>query len=304
MDEKGDRVVDECEFYLEDLKSKFSKINPDEYYLAYSGGRDSHFLLWFIREYLHETRIPAVYSNTGMDIPEIRERARANADVVLKPSMHPFKVKEKYGIPLASKRQDDYIYRYQQLVRRGVSEADMPYTMHLKIIRDADWKKKDGSVYTHLPGMVNLKVCEALRSGTLHKVSNKCCEYSKKRSGDIWSKANHRKPIIGIMGEESEARKKMSIKGCFSKKGTFYPIHDLTEELEEKIEKQYDIPVPTIYNVVKQTGCAGCPYGLHNRNSFNYEMNVLPESQRAFTTEYFKESYEFRGYQFEPLLFT
>lgn len=74
--------MNEVEFYLEDLKSKFAKINPEEYYLAYSGGLDSHFLLWFIREYLHETRIPAVFSNTGMELPEIRDRALANADIV------------------------------------------------------------------------------------------------------------------------------------------------------------------------------------------------------------------------------
>lgn len=296
--------MDECEFYLEDLKSKFAKINPDEYYLAYSGGRDSHFLLWFVREYLHETRIPAVYNNTGMDIPEIRERARANADVVLKPSMHPFEAKEKYGIPLNSKRQDYYTSRYQLFVERGIAEKDMPHYMHTSVIRDEFFTDSKGEIIRSPVGAVNRKTYEALKNGTLHKVSNKCCEYSKKRPSTIWAKANHRKPIIGIMREESEARKRMSIQGCFTKKGTFYPIHDLTEELKEKIEKQYSIPVPTIYNVVKQTGCAGCPYGLHNRKSFNYEMNVLPENQRAFVTEYFKESYEFRGYRFEPLLFT
>ena len=67
--------MNEVEFYLEDLKSKFDKIDPRKYYLAYSGGRDSHFLLWYIREYLHEERIMPVFSNTGMELPEIRDRA-------------------------------------------------------------------------------------------------------------------------------------------------------------------------------------------------------------------------------------
>ena len=106
--------MNEVEFYLEDLKSKFSKINPSEYYLAYSGGRDSHFLLWFIREYLHEPRIPAVFSNTGMEIPEIRERALANAQVILKPAMKHAEIKEKYGIPLNTKNSDEWVYMYQK----------------------------------------------------------------------------------------------------------------------------------------------------------------------------------------------
>lgn len=34
----------DAQFYLFDLKTKFAKINPDEYYLSYSGGKDSHLL--------------------------------------------------------------------------------------------------------------------------------------------------------------------------------------------------------------------------------------------------------------------
>lgn len=30
--------MDNVDFYLEDLKTKFKKINPNEYYLSYSGG--------------------------------------------------------------------------------------------------------------------------------------------------------------------------------------------------------------------------------------------------------------------------
>ena len=36
--------MDKVDFYLEDLRSKFNKINKDNYYLSYSGGKDSHLL--------------------------------------------------------------------------------------------------------------------------------------------------------------------------------------------------------------------------------------------------------------------
>ena len=40
--------MNDVEFYLYDLKSKFLKINPNEYYLAYSGGKVS----WDLEDYV------------------------------------------------------------------------------------------------------------------------------------------------------------------------------------------------------------------------------------------------------------
>ena len=67
--------------FLEFLKNRFkSKIEPEEYYLAYSGGKDSHFLLWFIREYLCDNKIAVVGVNTSFEIPEIRDRILSNSE--------------------------------------------------------------------------------------------------------------------------------------------------------------------------------------------------------------------------------
>ena len=154
--------MNEAEFYLEDLKSKFSKINPNEYYLAYSGGRDSHFLLWFIREYLHETRIPAVFSNTGMEIPEIRERALANCDVVLKPAMKHAKIKEKYGIPLNTKASDQWVRAYQTRREAGISDEDMPDWVKFYAMRQTVGKYEGRPLsFT----AVNSRTCLYMRGG-------------------------------------------------------------------------------------------------------------------------------------------
>lgn len=53
-----------AELYLYDLKTKFDKINPKDYYLSYSGGKDSHLLYWFIKEYAHIDDIVIVGDNT------------------------------------------------------------------------------------------------------------------------------------------------------------------------------------------------------------------------------------------------
>ena len=103
-----------AKFYLEDLKTKFRKINPNEYYLSYSGGKDSHLLYWFIKEYAPEFKdIKVVGVNTYMEHQQILARIFKNCDEVLLPTIKPFDIKAKYGIPCFSKWQDDMIYRYQ-----------------------------------------------------------------------------------------------------------------------------------------------------------------------------------------------
>lgn len=89
-----------AEFYLIDLKTKFQKIDPEKYYLGYSGGKDSHFLYWFIKEYLHEDRIQIVSLNTFMEHTQILQRMRKNADVILTPKMKPFEQNRLHGLSL------------------------------------------------------------------------------------------------------------------------------------------------------------------------------------------------------------
>lgn len=297
--------MNQAEFYLEDLKSKFTKIDPNEYYLAYSGGRDSHFLLWFIREYLHETRIPAVFCNTGMEIPEIRDRALANCDVVLKPTMKHFEIKEKYGIPLNTKSSDYWVYQYQKNRDKGISEEDMPDPVkHLAMrqINATEYGRRTGRLSLMA---VNKPTSIAMRGGKLHKVSPFCCKYLKKEPGHKYEKEFKKNRIIGIMGSESLNRA-IKYTSCFSKDKSFHPLWDLTEELRNDIEKQYGIPVPHIYQYTNQTGCAGCPYGQHGKNKFHgtdIELTLCGEGQRKFILDYFQESYEFKGYHYTPMMF-
>lgn len=107
------------------------------------------------------------------------------------------------------------------------------------------------------------------------------------------------------MGSESW-RRSTKYTSCFSKNGAFRPIWDLTEELRDKIEIYCGITVPSVYQYVNQTGCAGCPYGQHGKNRFegtNLELSLCGEGQRKFILDYFAESYAFKGYNFQPRLF-
>jgi hypothetical protein len=62
----------------------------------------------------------------------------------------------------------------------------------------------------------------------------------------------------------------------------------------------YNIDVPNIYSELDRTGCFGCPYGWHGKNTIK-ELQMLTPAQRKFTIELFKESYEVLGIPYKDL---
>jgi len=270
----------EEEFYLVDLKSKFDKIKPNTYYLAYSGGKDSHFLYWFIKEYLKRDDIKIVGINTYMEHHEIRDRILKNSDIVLYPKMKPMEIKEKYGIPCFSKEQDFFIYYYQNALRKGKKPSK---TIEQKIM----------GTYDKGFGGISKKAREYVLSGKAHKITHLCCYYLKKKPAHDFEKESGLKPILGIRGGESLLRKQQ-YKSCFTKNKKFVPLYDLSDELLDKIYKKYNIEIPNVYNYVCRTGCVACPYSSYKHET-EKELNLVNENQRKFVCEYFKESYEILG---------
>lgn len=265
--------------YLIKLMQRFKdKIEFDKYYLSYSGGKDSHFLYWFIKEVLQDDKIKIVGINTYMEHHEIRDRIYANCDVVLMPELKPFEIKEKYGSPCFSKQQDDWIDRYQRGSRCK------------SIVERINGVNKDGTSTMY---KLNNKARKLLLSGELHRVSPKCCTYLKKKPACNYEKESGLKPILGIRGGESIGRKS-KYTACLNKKGTFTPLWDMTDEIMDEIYKRYNIEMPSIYKHIKRTGCAGCVYGTWKHDT-EKELALLPLSQRKFVCQYFKESYKVLG---------
>lgn len=275
--------MSEEDFYLIDLKSRFDKIKPNTYYLSYSGGKDSHFLFWFIKEYLKRDDIKIVGINTYMEHREILARILKNSDIVLQPKMKPMEIKEKYGIPCFSKIQDDFINRYQKGCR---TESLM------KRINGRTFIGRDGQVYK-TSFSLNKKARELLLSNKLHKVSPMCCKILKKNTAREFEKETGLKAILGVRGSEG-AMRKSQYKGCFTKEMKFTPLWDLKDEVLEKIIEKYKIEVPEVYKYIKRTGCMGCPYGSYKGDTTK-ELNLLKDKQREYIINYFKESYDVLG---------
>lgn len=271
--------MDEVDFYLIDLKSRFDKLKPNTYYLSYSGGKDSHFLYWFIKEYLKRDDIKIVGINTYMEHHEILQRILKNSDIVLLPKLKPMEIKQKYGIPCFSKEQDFYIYYYQNALRKGKQPS--------KTIND----KIQGTYKTGFN--ISKKARDYVLSGKAHKITHLCCHYLKKEPARQFEKETGLKAILGVRGNES-AMRKTQYKTCFTKDKKFTPIHDLTDELLDKIYQKYNIEIPSVYNHICRTGCMGCPYGSYKHDT-EKELTLLNENQFKFVCEYFKESYKVLG---------
>jgi len=275
--------MSEEEYYLKDLKSRFDKIKPNTYYLSYSGGKDSHFLYWFIKEYLKRDDIKIVGINTYMEHPEILKRIKENSDLVLFPKKKPLEIKEEYGIPCFSKEQDFYIYYYQNAKRKGKEPSK---TINEKI---------NGTYRTGY--CLSKRAREYVLSGKAHKITHLCCYYLKKKPAHDFEKESGLKPILGVRGGESVMRKQQ-YKSCFTKNGKFTPIHDLSDELLDKIYEKYKIEIPEVYNHIERTGCMGCPYGSYKHDT-EKELELINGNQKKFVCKLFKESYEVLGIKVE-----
>ena len=84
-------------------------------YVSFSGGKDSTVLLDIARKIYPE--IPAVFSNTGLEYPEIRKFAMSHDNVeMVQPKMRFDEVISQYGYPLIGKEVAEAIYYARRLM--------------------------------------------------------------------------------------------------------------------------------------------------------------------------------------------
>ena len=89
--------------------------------VSFSGGKDSTVLLDIVRNLYPDVK--AVFSNTGLEYPEIRQFAMShdNVDIVY-PTMRFRDVITEYGYPLISKEVAEAIYYARRIGGGGITE--------------------------------------------------------------------------------------------------------------------------------------------------------------------------------------
>lgn len=251
------------------IKNWISNFGFDGVYLSFSGGKDSTVLKHIIEEELGYN-IPAVFVNTGLEYPGVRQFATSQKNVVVVRPKMPFpEVLEHYGYPVVSKEQSQYI-------------SDVRNTKSDKVRNLRLYGRGDSKSY---------KISEKWKYliDAPFKISHKCCTVMKKEPAIRYERESGRKPFIATMTDESSLRLNSWIKyGCnaFNKtRPTSTPMSIWTEQ--DVLEYIYtrNVPIASDYGEVKidengkyyltglpRTGCMFCMYGVqhepHDQNRF------------------------------------
>ena len=230
-------------------------------YVSFSGGKDSTVLLHMVRTIFPD--VPAVFVDTGLEYPEIKEFVKSFDNVtILRPEKSFRQVIQEYGYPVFSKEVADIING----ARRSVP-------CYVQKINGLD-KNGNPNVYRSRC----LKYREFLDAP--FKISGKCCGVMKKQPAKKYEKESGRKPFIATMACESFMRQTAWIKqGCnifsdkrpISKPMSFWMEQDVLEYM-----KLYNLPYASVYGEIlqdengqyyttgcKRTGCMFCMFGVH-----------------------------------------
>lgn len=210
----------------------------DGVYVSFSGGKDSTVLLDLVRQMY--SNVTAVFVDTGLEYPEIREFVKTFSNVVwLKPKKNFKQVITEYGYPFISKEVSDKVdgaRKYMQALndaqsreresrtvryawgiadllgidRRGEAKESPEYlSLKMGIIPSetsryqqvvGTYKNKDGSVS---------KYCMPRYKFFLEapfNLSASCCRIMKKSPVHSYGRKTHKKPMTAQMASESRLR--------------------------------------------------------------------------------------------------
>ncbi|MDD2952528.1 MAG: phosphoadenosine phosphosulfate reductase family protein [Parabacteroides sp.] len=234
-------------------------------YISFSGGKDSTVLLDIARNLYSD--IEAVFIDTGLEYPEVRKFAKSFDNVtVVRPELNFKQVILKYGYPVVSKEQSQYIMQY----RNATSEKT----------KDTRW---NGNKYGR--GKISEKWKYLVDAPFL--ISDKCCNVMKKAPAKKYEHDTGKKPIIATMAFESKLRESQWLQsGCnafeatrpISKPMSFWTEQDVLQYVTEhnlKLAKPYghiieDIDSGDLKTTgCERTGCMFCMYGCHLDGSPN-----------------------------------
>lgn len=224
-------------------------------YVEFSGGKDSTVLLDLVRKIYPD--VPAVFCDTGLEFPEVRQFAMNTENVVvLRPEMNFRKVIETYGYPIVSKRVAD-------TVEYGHKPGSFRWKeLHGEIVRSNGTKSEFNCE----------KWCYLLDAP--FKVSSRCCNVMKKKPMKKYSKETGRVPIIATMANESRSRRSTWMStGCnaFNKKSpSSHPMSFWTEDDVLQYLHTYNVPYASVYGDI--VPCGG---GVDDDRRTPYRMCIL-----------------------------
>lgn len=225
------------------IKEYYEKLDGNVY-VSFSGGKDSTVLLHLVRQMYPD--VPAVFVDTGLEFPEIREFVKTIDNVIwLKPKMDFKTVIETYGYPVVSKEISQKI--------REIKTSKSEKLINKRLNGDS---RGNGAMSHKWKFLMN----------SPFKVSEQCCSVLKKRPAKKYEKDSGNSPIVGTMASDSRTRETAYLKaGCnsFNGRNMSTPLAIWLEKDIWEYLKKYSLQYSKIYNMgYTRTGCIFCMFGL------------------------------------------
>ena len=268
---------------LQKIRSVIGQYGEDNFYISFSGGKDSCVLSALIDEALPGNTIPRVYADTGIELNMIRkfvmqERERDGRIQIIKPSQPIRETLEKYGYPFKSKRHSKVLYQFQ---KRGYSHNNYS----LIYARQNPPKTKHGGTYRN-ENLCPKKLLYQFAPGALpFNVSDKCCLYLKEKPLADWAKENGGKvSIVGITRAEG-GRRDTAVCLAFDRKRllSFHPLAPVSKEFEDWYIELRGVRICDIYKPpynFERTGCKGCPFNPKLQRELNTMDKYFPAERK------------------------
>ena len=260
------------EFMLQDRIQKIQQIigkyGEENFYMSFSGGKDSVVLSHLLDLAITDNQIPRIYINTGIELNMIRDFVIKQAEndkriQIIQPQSPIIPMLEKEGYPFKSKNHARIVERYQRL---GLVDSVKEY------LGEGTWGPMQ-----QCPKKLKYQFTEDFKI----KLSDHCCLRMKEEPLGKWGK-EHNRPyaIIGIMPDEGGRRSKAHCLAFENKKlRAFQPLVAVNKKWEDWFINEYQIKICDIYKEpynLYRTGCKGCPFALHLQDELNMLEKYFP----------------------------
>lgn len=290
---------------LEVIRNTIQQYDEENFYISFSGGKDSTVVHHLVDMALPENQIPRVFSNTGIEYQAIVEFVKSLAEnddrfVLIQPSVPIKKTLENKGYPFKSK-QYSHGYRYFQKYLVAIKQQmeiieenpellesydfihNLPYGTKWTIKEYYGKREREREVCTSMQVAPDILKYQFTK-GVSFKISDSCCVEMKEKPLKQWEKKNGIKNYIaGLMREEGGRRSNV---GCIYEKKNkvaFYPLAPMTTEWEDWFIKRYNIQLCKLYYPpfnFKRTGCKGCPFALDLQEELSLMDIYLPAERK------------------------
>lgn len=260
---------------LDVIRKTIEKYGEENFYLSFSGGKDSTVVHHLLDMALPSNSIPRVFINTGIEyeaiVEFVKELAKTDDRVkIIQPKKNIKKTLETVGYPFKSKEHSTKLNEWQ-IGHRGTKSMNKYLA------------KADNTKHFHFicPEILKYQFTDEFSL----KVSPYCCrEMKKKPAHEYQKKAKKQITITGM--QRAEGGQRVHLNCIVTSRGKtikFHPLAKVSAEWEDWFIQKHNIRLCELYYPpfnFKRTGCKGCPFALELQEQLELMEKYMPAERK------------------------